>query len=157
MALSTRTKRAITRRESGEPVLMLLTIEHPDLASPLRLVTNTVGDDILSNGNIFTAAPFQIEWPSDDEEAPTAKLRAFNVDRVVGLMLESIVTPAECTLQVVLATSASTIDREGKKFQLRNAQWDGGEMTADLGQAYFAAEPWPKYRVTPRLFPSLFR
>jgi hypothetical protein len=157
MAVSVGLKRALTRRENDKPVLYLLTIQHLDLASPLRLVTNTVGDDILSNGNIFTAAPFDILWPSDDEEAPTAQLEVLNVDRAIGEALDSIVTAAECTLQVVLATSPDTIDREGKKFQLRNAQWNGGIMTADLGQAYFASEPWPRYRVTPKSFPSLFR
>lgn len=157
MALSTAAIRALTRRESEIPVIILLTVTHPDLASPIRLARNTIGDDIVSNGNIFTAAPFELEWPSDDEEAPTAKLTAINVDRAIGEALESIVTPADCTIQVVLATSPNTIERQGVKFQLRNAQWDGGIMTADLGQAYFASEPWPKYRVTPAAFPSLFR
>lgn len=157
MALSTAAKRVLTRRENSVPVIMLLTVTHPDLALPIRLATNTVGDDIVSNGNTFTGAPFEIEWPSDDEESPTAKLTAINVDRAIGEALESIVTPADCTLQVVLATSPNTIEREGVKFQLRNAEWNGGIVTADLGQAYFASEPWPKYRVTPAAFPSLFR
>jgi hypothetical protein len=157
MTLSAPAIRALTRRENDIPIILLLTIEHADLASPLRLARNTVGDNIISNGHTFTAAPFDFEWPQDDENAPVARLTAINVDRAIGEALESIVTPCDCTLQVVMATSPDTIEREGISFQLRNAQWDGGFMTAELTQAYFATEPWPRWRITPRLFPSLFR
>lgn len=157
MTLSSAAIRSLLNREATVPVIYLLTIEHDDLAQPMRLARNTVGDDIVSNGNTFTAAPFEIEWPSDDEGAPVARLQAINVDRLVGEALESIATPAECTLQIVFANAPNTVERQAVKFQLRNAQWDGGFMSAELSQAYFADEPWPKYRVTPNLFPALFR
>src|SRR5438105_12254339 len=102
MALSTLAIRSLLSREGRVPVILLLTITHPDLAQPIRLARNTVGDNIVSNGSTFTASPFGLEPPSDDEKAPIAKLIAINVDRAIGEALESIVTPAECMLQVVM-------------------------------------------------------
>lgn len=157
MTLSTQAIRAFTSRESSSPILLLLTIEHPDLASPIRIVKNTVGDDIVSNGDTFIAAPFEMGWPQDDQDAPVTTLTVPNIDRSVGLAIESIVTPAECTMQVVLAETPDTVEREAMKFQLRNCQWDGFSMTGEVSQAYFAQEPWPRWKITPRLFPSLFR
>lgn len=157
MSLSNAAIRAFLKRENEVPIILLLKIEHDDLASPIRLARNTVGDDIASNGNVFTAVPFEFDYITDDDNAPTATLTVQNADRAVGLALESIVTPAECTLQIVLATSPDTIEREGLHFQLRNCQWDGWQVTGELSQAYFAQEPWPKWKITPRLFPSLFR
>lgn len=158
MALSAEAIRSLTRRESDRPVILLLTIAHADIAGGvMRLCDNSPGDNIVSNGNTFTAAPFTLDWPSDDEGAPVARLQAINVDRVIGLALEALVTPAVCTLQAVLSTSPDTIERQGLKFELRNTRWDGGFMSAELTQASFLQEPWPRWRVTPRDFPSLFR
>ena len=157
MTLSAAAIRALTARESGEPVIMLLKIDHADLPSPLRIAANTFGDDIVSGGATFTAAPFELEWPTDEEGPPVARLRAMNIDRALGEALESITTPAVCTLFIVMASTPDTVERQGNRFELRNCQWDGGFLTAELTQANFGAEPWPKYRVTPQLFPALFR
>ena len=136
---------------------MLLKITHGDLPSPLRIAANTFGNDIVSDGQTFTAAPFELEWPTDDDGPPVARLRAMNIDRAIGEALETITAPAVCTLQIVLASSPDTIERQGNRFELRNCQWDGGFLTAELSQAQFGNEPWPKYRVTPGLFPAIFR
>jgi len=157
LTLSTAAIRALTARESGDPVVMLMKIAHPDLAPDLRIAANTFGDDIVSNGSTFRAAPFDLEWPTDSEGPPIARLRAMNIDRAIGEALESITTPANCTLYIVMASTPDTVERQGNKFEMRNCQWDGGFLTADLTQANFGAEPWPKYRVTPALFPALFR
>lgn len=157
MPLSAAAIRELTKREGGDPVILLLTIEHDDWAEPVRFCTNTIGDDIVSNGETFTAAPFELEWPTDDDKAPVSRLKAFNVDRLLGTALDELVTPCTCTLQAVLASDPDTIQRQALKFELRNTQWDGAFLTGEISQARYGTEPWPAYRVTPNKFPALFR
>lgn len=158
MTLSVTAIRSLLRREAEVPVIMLLTVEHADLSPTIqRYARNTVGDDIVSNGNTFLGVPFDLDFVSDDEDAPVARLTAVNVDRELGIALEGLVTPAQCKIQVVLASTPDTIEREVPLLEMRNCHWDSSILSADLTQAPYAQEPWPKYRVQPRDFPSLFR
>lgn len=144
-------------RQADKVLVALLTVSHADLAAPLRLCTGMPGDDIVSGGNTFTAAPFDIGWPNDDDQVPVAQLVAMNVDRAIGHALESINDPAEVTLQAVLASSPDTIERTAAKFQLRNARWNAIQLTADITRNTISTEPCPKYRITPLHFAALFR
>jgi hypothetical protein len=144
-------------RQADKVLVALLTVSHADLAAPLRLCTGMPGDDIVSGGNTFTAAPFDIGWPNDDDQVPVAQLVAMNVDRAIGQALESINDPAEVTLQAVLASSPDTIERTAAKFQIRNARWNAIQLTADITRNTISTEPCPKYRITPLHFAALFR
>lgn len=160
MTLSAGAVRKLLSRESDDPIVLLLTIEYLDPAlTPviIRFCTNTPGDDLVSNGETFTAAPFEITWPNDHEEAPVAQLTCVNVDRTVGQALESLIYPADVTIQAVFASDPDTVEREATLFELRNARWNAMVLTADISRQGLTSEPCPKYRVTPRLFPALFR
>lgn len=157
MALTTAAIRSLLGREGGEPIIALLTIEHADLGAPLRLARNSAGDDIVSNGNTFAAAPWDIAWGADTEEAPKVEITIVNVDRVAGQAIESITDPATCTVQLILASAPDEILIELTNLELRNARWDAMILTAELSHFSFQAEPWPMLRVTPQFFPALFR
>jgi len=51
--------------EDGQCILTLLTITHPLLSSPVRLVNGTA--DIDSCGERFKAFPFEIVYPEDSD------------------------------------------------------------------------------------------
>lgn len=157
MALTTAAIRSLLLREGGEPIIALLTIEHDDLDAPIRLARNTTGDDIVSNGETFTAAPWDISWGADTENAPKVEITIVNVDRVAGQAIESITDPALCTVQLILESEPDEIIAEIANLELRNARWDAMVLTAELSHFSFAAEPWPFLRVTPQFFPALFR
>lgn len=161
MTLSAGAIRKLMSRESDDPIIMLMTIDSTELGSPLYFCTNLPGQDIdqdTPGGTItYTAAPFEITWPDDQEEAPVARLVAMNVDRIVGQALEDLVYPATVTLQAVFASDPDTVEREAAQFELRNARWNAMTLTADISRQGLTTEPCPKYRVTPRLFPALFR
>ena len=147
----------LARQNTTEVLVALMTVTHADLAAPLRLCTGMPGEDIVSGGNTFIAAPFDIGWPNDDDQVPVAQLTAMNVDRAIGQALETINDPAEVTLQAVLASSPDTIERTAAKFQLRNARWNAIQLTADITRNTISTEPCPKYRITPLRFAALFR
>lgn len=157
MTMSAAAVRDLLARQSGDPLILLLTVEHDEMVQPFRLCTNRAGEDIVSNGDTFTASPFDLGWPSDDEDTPVAELRCPNVDRLIGQALEELNGPAICTIQAVLASDPDTIEREALEFELRDAEWDGNSVTAQLSRARLVTEACPKYRITPRLFPGLFR
>lgn len=157
MALTNAAIRSLLMREGGEPIIALLTVEHDDLDAPIRLARNSTGDDIVSNGETFTAAPWDIAWGSDTQEAPKVEITIVNVDRVAGQAIESITDPATCTVQLILESDPDEILIELTNLELRNARWDAMILTAELSHFSFFAEPWPFPRVTPQFFPALFR
>ena len=64
----------------GDAPSYLLEITHPDLAQPVRICNDT--QDIVSNGNTFTALAFRISLPDDIEnQLPRAKISIDNVGR----------------------------------------------------------------------------
>lgn len=74
--LSTELKEAMTAPESGFVVLTLLTISHPDLETPLRIVNNK--RNVSSRGNVFGACFFTAPWPEDKEGTSPKTTVTFN-------------------------------------------------------------------------------
>jgi len=69
-----------TGSTSGEEPVYLLEITHPQLAQPVRVVRDN--QDIVSNGSLFLAVPFDIQLPTDIEgELPRAGIQIDNVGR----------------------------------------------------------------------------
>ena len=118
---------AIHKTETEEVFLVLLELDHDDFNNPLRLVNNDV--DIISNGNLFTAFPFEITLPNDEENIiPQAKLKIDNTDRQIVQAIRSIGSdPIDVLLQVVLAPGVSY---SGNFFSVAD------EQTAPRGMAF---------------------
>jgi len=82
------TLRAATGNTTGEEPVYLLEINHDQLTDPLRVVGDT--DDLVSNGDTYTAYPFRIALPSDiDHELPRATLTIDNVGRELTQWLDA--------------------------------------------------------------------
>lgn len=141
-------------QETGEVWLVLLTIEHGALSEPIRVVNNL--EDIASNGNNFIGCPFEIELPGQDtQRASAARLRIDNVDREIVNSVRAITTPAEVTIQIILASQPDTIEVQYDGLVLRNVQWDGAFVTGDLVAEDIFSEPICTM-MTPSAFPGLF-
>lgn len=145
--------RALLGLEPNEVVLALLTIEHPSI-TPIRVVNNN--ENIVSNGNTFIAFPFNITLPSDSEDPGLAELQIANVDRSMIEAIEAITTPATCKVQIILASTPSTIEYEWSNLVLRNATADDVTITAQIGNPPIDAMPYPPMRVTQRDFQGLY-
>lgn len=77
-----------TGSSTGQEPLYLLEITHPDLAVPIRVVRDT--QDLVSNGNTFTAMAFDIQMPDDvDKQLPRAPIQIDNVGRELVQWLEA--------------------------------------------------------------------
>lgn len=149
--------RVLLSRESGEAIIILVTITHPSLETPVRVCLNTPGFDIVSNGYTFTATFFDVVLVSDNDQSPTARLRIANVNRQVGALIDEINDAPTVRIDVVLASNPDRLERSFKQMKLRRATWDASMVEGELALADFQNTPWPGTSTTPALFPALFK
>lgn len=155
MTLSDALKQAAFLQDTDEAVLVLLTIAHDDINPSIRVVNNTV--DITSNGNLFTAFPFDITLPDEKEQgAPGARLTIDNVSREIAEAIRLISTPATITIEIIRAVDPDTIEQAWSAMGLRNVKWDMFKMSGTLLFELIEIEPFPALQFSPAFFPGLF-
>lgn len=148
-------REAVNASETEQAFLVLLVIDHPDLAEPIRVTSD--GVDTVSNGETYKAYPFKIELPAQDEESPpAARVEIDNVDREIIRTVRAITTAPSVTIRVVLGSSPDMVEAEFSEFRLRNVPYDVMTLRGDLTVDHFAKEPYPAGRFTPADFPGLF-
>ena len=86
--VSTLFRQAIYAQETQQVFLLLITIDHDNLAVPIRVVVNT--EDITSRGDLYQAYPVDVELPDDNDDAPpTARLTIDNISTSVKVSLNT--------------------------------------------------------------------
>ena len=155
-SLSTTLKQAIFAQETTEVTLMILTINHADLASPIYVVNNTA--DIVSNGNTFVAIPFKFHLPSEDGESlATVSLEIDNVDKLLVTGVRSIRTPLDVKLQVILASAPNTIESGDIDMKMKDVNYNANKMTGRcILFSDLLNEPYPAGTYTPADYPAVF-
>lgn len=142
--------------DASDLPLVLLTIDHADLASPIRVVNNT--EDITSNGDTFTAFPFELPMPESPEDAPPrTTLRIDNVSREIGQAIRSISTPADITIQVVRQADPDTYEVTLSGYRLTNVRYNALTVEGDVIREDLTKEPYPFLSYSPAEFPGLVR
>lgn len=167
MPLSQRFRNAIEAPFTDEVFLAFVTITHPNLAEPIRVVDDV--KDFMLGGERFFGFPFYFDLPSDTEQAPRGKLTIQNVDRIIGEKIRAIITPAMLTVQLYssvdfdLTVSPRTpigtpsLEYEARHLRIANASVDAMQITADILSWDLSQEPWPAVRATKGMLPALFR
>jgi len=141
-------------QETDEVWLVLLTIEHASLATPIRVVNNT--EDITSGGDLFQAFPFRIIPPGEDPDGPMRASIAFdNVERTAITAIRSLSSPPLVTIEVILASAPNTIEMSYTGMQLLEAAYDQFEITGELMYEALMTEPIT-LSMTPSRMPGLF-
>lgn len=153
--VSAELKQAVYAQETEQEFVVLITLSHPDLATPIRV--NSSGKDVVSNGETFLAYPFEVVLPDDvDDRPPRAKLRIDNISREIVLAVRSISSAPFVTIQIVMATAPNTIEAEFPDFRLSNITYDQLTVEGDLTLEEFIGEPYPARVFSPADFPGLF-
>lgn len=148
-------KAAAFAEATGEVWLVLITLDHADLAEPLRFVNDN--QNITSGGNEFLAFPFVFEEPDQGEGAGgLARIRIDNVDRQIAQTIRELQTAPDVTVQIVLASDPDTVERELGNLKLVSASWDRLEVSGDLSPVRDQDEPGCSWRFTPATAPALF-
>lgn len=163
--LSDTFKKAMFDQETGEIPVMLLTITHPDLGTTWLLSTDN--KDLLdfeqqlrgtvSRGLNFQFLPMDISLPEEGDDAGNViQIKVDNVSRLLTPLVKAVVTPANVTIEVVLASAPDDVEVSFPDFQLATSEGDDGSVTLSLTVDVMASEPYPADNFTPSAFPGLW-
>jgi len=137
--------------ETDEVFIVLITIDHNALPTPIRVSSDAV--DTVSRGNTYTHCPFKLQLPVDEPGAPyRAKIAIDNVDRRIVQNLRTITTAAEILVEIVRASDPNTVDMALPDFELAVADYDQLEVSGELNLEDFSAEPFPAANFDPARF-----
>lgn len=157
----------IERQASPDALLGFATITHPNLAEPLRIVSDVL--DYVRGGVTYTGVLFTFRLVSDGEEAAWTEIAVQNVDRRIGAALEASQDRATVSLEVLstsdfdlsvsprteIGTAAVVYAFRG--FELIEVSADAIEIRGKLRLRDYSTEPWPASRATEDRLPGLFR
>lgn len=152
--------------ESPDALIWFLTIEHPSLGDPIRLVSDVF--DYVVDGATYIGLPFDARPLNDSDQPPAAQLVVPNIDRRIGAALERVTDRA-----VVAAVARSTADFDltvnprtatgtpgtvyaFSNFELSDVQCNAMALTGTVRLIDYAQEPWPWVSATADRFPGLF-
>ncbi len=155
MVVSSDARQDLFDQETGEAFIILLTISHADLPQPIRVCND--GKDIISNGNTFSAFPFEIALPSDEgDQAPKALLRIDNVDRSIVAAVRSVSTSPDVQIDIIRASAPDDIEVSFPDFTFDNIAYDAFTVSGELTLENFLQEPYPAGVFDPSRFPGGF-
>lgn len=140
-----------------EPWLELLTITHPDLPTPIRIVNDT--DDVVHQGDTYTALPFGIQLPDNPETgASVARITVDNVGRTLTDWLEVSKggTDANVTITVILRSDPNTAQFEATNMTLSNVTMTNTQVTARLTYDDIYNKPAIRGKYSPSTTPGVY-
>jgi len=158
---------ALNSQETGDFALVFLTIDHPILTTPIRVVSDA--KDFELDGNTFQGFQFEITLLTDNEEPPRAELAFQNVDRLVTKVLHDIDEPCVLKIEVIWSdqftltadprTEIGTAARmyTAENLYLTNVEVDALFVRGTLRTWNYTQELWPGMMATKTRLPGLFR
>jgi Domain of unknown function (DUF1833) len=132
----------LAAQETGTAWLVLLTITHPGLPTPIRVTSD--GVVTVHNGNTFDPFPFEVTLPDDVEgRAPQAHLRIDNTSQEIIALLRGLVTPPSLTIKIVRSADPNYVERVWSGLEWRASTYDIGAITGTLTVEDLALEEFP--------------
>lgn len=142
-------------QESGDPFLTLLTLDHPSLTEPVRLVNNT--ENFVSRGETYLALPFSLALPPDDgESSREISLEMDNISLDLIGIIRSITDVIDVKIEMVLASLPNEVQYEVEELKIRSISYDASKITATLYLDNFLQTELSSEKYTPITHPGLF-
>lgn len=154
--LSPAAKAALFKQQTGEVFLTLLTLNHPSMSEPIRLVND--GRDLISRGATFQRFPFEITMPEETDGAPgPVRFRCANADRRIVLAIRQLSGELlKATLEVVMASAPDDLVAGPLEFTMASAPYSADVVEADLTFEDILNEAYPADEFNPSSTPGLF-
>lgn len=146
----------IMRSSSPEHPVVLLEVSHPQLASTVRLVNDTV--NLVHGGNTYTAIRFRFVWPDDQEQqAPRAVIEVDNVGKELNSWIEVSNGGSEAVvvLKKVLPSTPNTVEAQ-ITMGLQNIEQKMGVTRFNLSFPDIFFKPLVRMTYRPETHPGLF-
>lgn len=153
--VSTTAREGMYASQTGEIFLVILEIDHPDLAQPIRVVNNN--EAIVSNGDTYLATAFSFILPAqEDGKISNSSLTIDNVDRTIVEVIRTITSFPTVAASVILASDPDVIEAGPFDFQLRNVNYNRNSVTGDLIYESFLRDNLGTVKYKNINFPGLF-
>lgn len=170
MTLTPDIKKSIMAQESGDREICLLTVTHPEFASPAYLSTdpttylrddddtNTPIYGTKSRGKEYIFLPVSATLPgSDSESPPTGTFSISNISQVLSPLLLTVNDKyPKVTVEVVMASDTDTVIQIWPEFDLTTVNIDASSAEVQISLNSANTEPVPWLRFVPAYFPNLF-
>lgn len=152
---------------SPDALIGFVTITHPGLVAPLRIVSDPI--DFVCGGELYIGCPFEFQPLTDEDTAPTTTLRVQNADRRIGEALRGMSdratvqlearSTADFDLSVVPRTEigSSSVLYGFRYFELTDVTVTPIDVSGTLMIRDYSQEPYPGKRATQTRCPGLFR
>lgn len=122
---------AVFAPETDEVELWLVELTHPALATPVRVVNDSL--PVTSQGLLYEAGAFRLELPEQDGPDLRARLSLANVVPDLVLLLRGQTEAPKVSLRVVLADSPDVVEEEWPAFELLEVRYDASALVGELG------------------------
>lgn len=164
--LSLTMRQAMAAQETGQVVIVLLTISHPIMGGASFRVSSDPTQKFsdapleygtISRGNSFIFLPFSITLPDDaSERAPATQIQIENVTRQLVELIRSVSSRATVRIELVLASSPNIVEVAFPQFDLGSVSYNADTVTLELTMDSMTSEPYPSGTFDPSSFPALF-
>lgn len=167
---------ALYAQQTGDVIIPLLTIEHPDMEPEdiLHFALNT--KPVISRGVTYIAFPFDIIVPDDaDDTPPQAVLTVSNVDQRMAAFLEMSIIPPTITIEIIRIVGGhlpfygsamfgvdvfpgglDTVEASWTGLTLRSVKYNRQNISGNLTYEKMVSEGYPKGIFSPSYFPGMF-
>lgn len=153
--ISQSSKTALFNSRTSECFIILITIDHDDFVSPIRV--NSSGETITSNGETYYFFPFDISLPAESlDEIPKIKIAIQDPTREITPYIRNLTTSPTISLSVVTNTDKDTIETGPYEMTLIEVSYDILGIEGVLYYEDIFEEPYPGDSFTPNEYPGLF-
>lgn len=164
--ISANFRRMLEAQATGRMLVITAEFQHPDLSPNVRVVNDS--KDYIIDGDRYYGAPFEVELVSDTDGVPEARMSVQNVDRRVGLAIESIVDSPTVTIRIYdsadfdqtvdprVETGTADVEYEAGDLEFTEIDISAEQVGGTLILRDYGTEPWPRLLATQARFPGLF-
>lgn len=143
-------KQNVLNPNNPDPRLILIEISHESFEDTYYYTNNF--EDVIHLGQVYTAQPFEIDLPTDDDGVPRGSVRVSNITREVWDKIGDLDTPAQFAIVFIIASAPDVVQRRFSSLDLRRASVSLLSLEVDFSHENYGAELYPSRRLTPAVF-----
>jgi hypothetical protein len=163
--------RQVAESRFGDEVdLIFITVSHPNILEPIRVVCDT--KDFIYGGEKFIGFFINdIQLLTDDDQPPKAQLVIQNVDPIIGETIRVMPNAARLKIELLSSedfdlTTDPRVEKDSEdtevvytadKLFLTNVKVDVLQISAEIVGWDYLQRVWPGQHVTKDLLPGAFR
>lgn len=146
---------AINAQESGEVLLPLVKLSHPDWAEDLRLVPDW--QEMTHGGEIYSPFAFEVTLPDDEDQGiPVLRWSADNTTGQLSAALRGTRGLVNARVVWVLASQPDTVEAGPFDLAMLTAEYDKVSIGGPLSVEPILEEQFGWMTMTPKTAPGLY-